>query len=258
MGMYMRGWERPGERAISVGHSVRACQSAARQHTPSHPAHSNILLNVQTDNCHSLILHPLISPDLPLKYPTSQKHVSTSSPIPHLFNVHVNRHPLFSNPCHVLWAPDVDLWDAIRWVFIEHHSNVPRVLASSHVLLVRALQVFLTLNWLLKVKLSYLSWDLYVTRCCFLCVILLDKCKLWLKIYLHQRLCSCSCLSWTIHIGSEALIASSWRKLLKSARKVRLRIECCVKECEKSKEFHLNQYRVRQLNCFSLFIQLNR
>ena len=140
------GWSgyervRKARRSYLGWHSVRACQSAARQHTPSHPAHSNILLNVQTDNCHSLILHPLISPDLPLKHPTSQKHVSTSSPIPHLFNVHVNRHPLFSNPCHVLWAPDVDLWDAIRWVFIEHHSNVPRVLASSHVLLVRALQV---------------------------------------------------------------------------------------------------------------------
>ena len=28
-------------------------------------------------------------------------------------------------------------------------------------------------------------------------------------------------------------------------------------KCEKCKEFHLNQYRVRQLNRFGLFIQLN-
>ena len=127
---------RKARRAISVGHSVRACQSAA----PSQ--HSNILLsilNVQTHTCHSLILHPLIFPDLPLKLlPKMHSHISSSA---HLFNVHVDGHPLLGDPCHVLGATDVDLGDAIGWILVEHHRDVPRVLAPTHVLLVRALQM---------------------------------------------------------------------------------------------------------------------
>ena len=34
----------------------------------------------------------------------------------------------------------MDLGDAVGWVLVEHHRDVPRVLAPTHVLLVRALK----------------------------------------------------------------------------------------------------------------------
>ena len=35
----------------------------------------------------------------------------------------------------------MDLGDGVGWVLVEHHRDVPRVLASSHVLLVGTLQL---------------------------------------------------------------------------------------------------------------------
>ena len=50
--------------------------------------------------------------------------------------MHVDRHLLLRYPGHVLCAAYVHLGDAVRWVLIQHHSEVSSVLAAAHVLLV--------------------------------------------------------------------------------------------------------------------------
>ena len=46
----------------------------------------------------------------------------------------------------------MDLGDGVGWVLVEHHRDVPRVLAPTHVLLVRALQLghYLNVNFKLS------------------------------------------------------------------------------------------------------------
>ena len=106
---------------------------------------------------HSSVYSQCTDRQLPFPHPPSSYRASpsikTSAPkdtfpfpincfdIPHLFNVHVNGHPLLCDPRHVLWAPDVDLGDGVGWVLVEHHRDVPRVLAPTHVLLVGALKL---------------------------------------------------------------------------------------------------------------------
>ena len=194
----MRGWERPGG-AISVGHSVRACQSTlsvpqSALHCQSSTAHStqtrhsNILLSIL--NCTELHCHrqtivvPSSSISPYLFWPPIKTQFS------HLLDMHVNGHPLLGDPRHVLWAADVDFRDSIGGVFVEHHRDLTCDLTSTHVLLVRTLVE--------------------------------NKSNLTEKIkHLHQRLCSCSFPSWTTHNEFVALTASSWRKPLKSATGVK-------------------------------------
>ena len=175
----IRGEKGQEMQAISVGHSVRACQSTlsvpqSALHCQSSTAHStqtrhsNILLSIL--NCTELHCHrqtivvpsSSISPYLfwpPIKTQFSHllyMHVNGHALIfsvhmtihfklpvrdsfPHLFHMHMNGHPLLGDPRHVLWAADVDFRDSIGGVFVEHHRDLTCDLTSTHVLLVRTL-----------------------------------------------------------------------------------------------------------------------
>ena len=92
------------------------------------------------------------------------------------------------NPSHVLLWSDVNLWNIIRRILIQHYGDVSSILASTHVLLV----------WTLK-------------ACTVQCK---DINAVRNKQCLHQREYVCSCHSWTIHILSSASLATWEQQIL--------------------------------------------